>query len=339
MRLEPPGWWYGSRPSDRLKAALLSPASWAYGFAANARFALTTPYRSRLPVICIGNFTAGGAGKTPLAIVIARMLGDTGCKPAFLTRGYGGRIAGPHEVDPERDTADDVGDEALLLARAAPGFVSADRPAGARAIEVSGADVIIMDDGFQNPSLFKDLALIAVDGAIGLGNRRVLPAGPLRAPLGAQLRRADAVIAIGDDAGDEADEFGTSLPVLQAAIVPAGDVSWLNDRPVLAFSGIGRPSKFFATLERLGAHIAEAIPFPDHHRFTAEEAATLLAKAESAGAALVTTEKDWVRIDAMEPALARLRAASRTLPITLDLSAENRTILRSLLAKALENGR
>lgn len=333
MRLEAPRWWYGSRPSDRLKAALLSPASWLYGFAANVRFALTTPYRSSIPVICIGNFTAGGAGKTPLAIYVAQTMPALGCKPAFLTRGYGGRIAGPHQVDAERDTADDVGDEALLLARVAPTFVSADRPAGARAIEASGADLIIMDDGFQNPSLFKNLALVVVDEAAGLGNGRVLPAGPLRAPLSAQLKRADAVIAIGGGRNGTVAAIDSRLPVLEAEIAPAGDVSWLSADPVLAFSGIGRPSKFFATLERLGARVIGTAAFPDHHCFSSAEAADLLAKAEAAGARLVTTEKDRVRIGGGDTMLAKLRARSHTLPITLEMPAESRAMLKDLLLR------
>jgi tetraacyldisaccharide 4'-kinase len=226
-------------------------------------------------------------------------------------------------------SAAQMGDEALLLARAAPTFVSADRPAGARAIEASGAEVIVMDDGFQNPSLCKDLALVAVDAAAGLGNRCVLPAGPLRAPLQSQLRRAGTIVAIGGDVAGLGD-----VPVLRAEIVPAGDVDWLRAAPVLAFTGIGRPSKFFATLEKLGAQIAAAVAFPDHHRFTPAEAAALLAKAENAGAQLVTTEKDWVRIGGNDPALARLRT-SRTLPITLAMPAESRALLRDLLLRAL----
>ncbi len=335
MRLEPPSWWYGSHPTDRLKAALLSPAAWAYGAAANARFALAAPYRSALPVICIGNFTVGGGGKTPLAIAIAQMARDLGGSPAFLTRGFGGQIEGPHQVDAASDNAADVGDEALLLARAAPTFVARNRPDGARAIEATAADLIIMDDGFQNPSLFKTLALVAVDAAAGLGNGRVLPAGPLRAPLAAQLRRADAIIAIGGGGHPPLLDLAGKAAVLRAEIAPSGDVGWLKSTPVLAFCGIARPAKFFSTLASLGAPVIEAIPFPDHHVFTEAEAADLLARASQGGAALVTTEKDWVRIGTGAPALSELRAKSRPLPIAVEIAASSQPILMELLQNTL----
>lgn len=335
MRLEPPSWWYGSRPVDRIKSDLLLPAAWLYGLAANARFKLVTPYRSHLPVICIGNFTAGGAGKTPLSLALAAILRDMGRAPAFLTRGYGGRTAGPHWADASRDPAAQVGDEALLLARAAPTLVAQDRPSGARAIEESGADVIVMDDGFQNPSLMKDLSFVAIDAGAGIGNARVLPAGPLRAPLGAQLSRADALVLIGEGHCDGLPFHFAEKPLLKADIVPSDDAAWLRGASVLAFAGIGRPAKFFATLERLGARIAEAAPFPDHHLYTEREAAALLAKAERLGAALVTTEKDWVRLGGTAPALMTLRRSARVLPVRLDLKETSETALRALLSSAL----
>ncbi len=331
MRLEPPGWWYGLLASDRLKAALLEPAGFFYGAAVKARFARTTPYRSALPVICIGNFTVGGAGKTPLALAVAGMLREMGRAPAFLTRGFGGAIAGPHRVDPERDAAADVGDEALLLARAAPTFVARKRPDGARAIEAIGADVIIMDDGFQNPSLAKDLALIAVDARAGLGNGRVFPAGPLRAPLEFQTARASAVVMIGADA-DRAGSIGSAtLPVLAARLEPSGDTAWLGAQPIVAFSGIGRPAKFFETLKQNGAVIAAEQPFPDHHLFTAAEAKALLARAERFGALLVTTEKDWMRIPADDGSLGRLKQTARPLPVVLQFADADEAQLRAQL--------
>ena len=334
MRLEPPRWWYGSRPSDRLTAALLAPAAWAYGAAADARFALATPYRSALPVICVGNFTAGGAGKTPLALEIARIVGALGGEPAFLTRGFGGKVEGPYWVKSNADTASDVGDEALLLARAAPTVVARNRPQGARAIEASSVGAIIMDDGFQNPSLVKDLALVVVDAGAGIGNGRVLPAGPLRAPLTSQMQRAGAVIWIGDDET----AFGglpKDVPVLRARIVPADDVAWLRSGPILAYCGIGRPGKFFATLDELGAQIAETASFPDHHAFTEDDARDLTGKASRLGAVLVTTEKDWVRIDAAHPVLAKLKTESRMLPIKLAVAPESEPALSRLVIAAL----
>ena len=338
MRLEPPGWWYGARARDRLKAALLAPAGALYGLAASARFATARPYRSALPVICIGNFTLGGAGKTPLAIEIARMARDWGCRPAFLTRGYGGRLAGPHRVETGRDTAHATGDEALLLARTAPTFVAHDRRAGARAIEASGADVIIMDDGFQNPSLVKDLCLIAMDAGASAGNGRVFPAGPMRAPLGAQMRRADAIILIGD--GDPPAKLvaraeARAVPMMRAAVEPAGDVAWLRTAPAVAFCGIGRPAKFFRTLEHLSARLVAALPFPDHHVFTEGDAALLLDTAARAGATLVTTEKDWVRFAAADGPLSELKAKARALPVRLRIADGDQPRLTALLLRAL----
>ena len=190
MPLEAPFWWY------RRKGALgsaLAPLGNLYGRIAEKRFADITPYRSRLPVVCIGNFTAGGGGKTPTAIAIAALLKELGAKPAFLTRGYGGASKGPVLVK-QGHSATEVGDEPLLLADASPTMVSADRPAGAKAIEATDASVIVMDDGFQNPSLAKDLSLVVVDGGVGVGNGLIIPAGPLRAPLDAQIARASALI-------------------------------------------------------------------------------------------------------------------------------------------------
>ena len=334
MRLEPPSWWHGSSPADRLKAALLSPAGWLYGAAAQARFALATPYRSSLPVICAGNFTVGGAGKTPLALALAEIARGLGHRPAFLTRGYGGSLAGPHKVEPERDGAPEVGDEALLLARAAPTVLARIRPDGAKAIEALGASLIIMDDGFQNPSLAKDMAVIAVDAGAGFGNGRVFPAGPLRAPLAAQLRRASLAVWIGEGGGVEAD-FNGCPPVIKARLRPADGGEWLRGARVAAFSGIGRPAKFFATLRECGAEIVAAEAFPDHHGFTEAEARALITRTEALGAIPVTTEKDWVRIVGATGPLAELKAKARALPVRLVFAAEDENRLIELVAARL----
>jgi tetraacyldisaccharide 4'-kinase len=336
MRLEPPGWWHGERPADRLKAALFAPAGLLYGTAAKARFALAQPYRSRLPVICVGNFTVGGAGKTPLALAVARMAQELGRSPAFLTRGYGGALTGPHMVDARKDSAADVGDEALLLARAAPTVLARNRPEGAKAIEVTGADLIIMDDGFQNPSLAKDLSLIAIDAASGFGNGFVFPAGPLRAPLGYQIARAHAAVLIGEGGKRVAARLKDRLPVIRARLEPAGAVKWLKDQPVLAFSGIGRPKKFFATLRDCGADLVETVAFPDHHPFTEAEALALMRQAAQANAALITTEKDWVRLAAPAGPLAQLKAMTRTLPVEIVFRDKGEAELRALIGAMLE---
>ena len=334
MRLEPPSWWHGTKTADRLKAALFTPAGLLYGTAAKARFALSQPYRSKLPVICVGNFTVGGAGKTPLALAIAKLARSLGGQPAFLTRGYGGTFAGPHKVDHGTDGPGQVGDEALLLARVAPTLVSRDRPAGAKAIEAFGADLIIMDDGFQNPSLVKDLSIIAVDATVGFGNGLVFPAGPLRAPLDYQVRRTNAVVVIGEGGKPLVKRLTGQVPVIRARLRPKGDAEWLREQPVFAYSGIGRPEKFFATLSECGATLADARAFPDHHVFTEAEALLLIREAAQAGTALVTTEKDWVRLAAPTGQLAELKARTRVLAIELAFRADGEEEILALLRKA-----
>lgn len=333
MPLETPSWWY--RKSGGL-AAVLSPLAALYGRAAASRMAKAPDYRARLPVICIGNFTAGGGGKTPTAIAVASRLKAMGKTPAFLTRGYGGSAKGVVLVGGQG--ADEVGDEPLLLAEAAPTFVSADRVAGAKAIEATDADVIIMDDGFQNPTLAKDLALIVVDAASGLGNGRVIPAGPLRAPLDAQMSHAGALLVIGE--GKKADALIASFeaagkPVLRAKIAPDCDARWLSVLPVIGFAGIARPSKFFATLKSNGARVLASHAFGDHHRFTEKEAKRLLQEAEDNGAMLVTTEKDWARLpdDDEDSAVTELKHRARPFPIIVKFDDEEEA--EALLGRAV----
>jgi tetraacyldisaccharide 4'-kinase len=291
-------------------STLLQPAAWLYGMAALARQRWTAPWRAPVPVICIGNLVVGGAGKTPVTLSLARRLRERGCRVHILSRGYGGGLSGPVAVDPARHTATDVGDEPLLLAEVAPCWVAHDRVAGARAAIAAGAELLLLDDGFQNPTLAKDLSLVVVDGGYGFGNGRLLPAGPLREPLIQGLARADAVVLMGDDTAGVAARVTGKL-LLRARLVPenAGDVA---GRAVIAFAGIGRPAKFFATLESAGARVLGRHAFPDHHRYADSELARLRAAAERAGAMLVTTAKDWVRLSpkSREPAhVLRVRVA------------------------------
>jgi tetraacyldisaccharide 4'-kinase len=334
MRLEAPFWWYRKRGA---LAAALRPLSHLYARVAAAKAARIVPYRSPLPVICLGNFTAGGGGKTP-AIAMAEILKRLGQRPAVLTRGYGGKIEGPHFVR-EGDRAEQVGDEPLLLARVAPVMVARDRAAGARAIEAAGHSVIVMDDGFQNPGLAKDLSLIVVDAGLGLGNGQVMPAGPLRAPLDQQLGRADALIVIGDGgkAKPLADAFAASgKPMLNASIAPSGDPRWLGVLPVIGFAGIARPEKFYDTLKSHGARVIASRSFPDHHCFSEGEARALLKQAEARGAMLVTTEKDWVRLpEERDSPLGELQFRARPLPIAIRFAdeAKLKELLEATLAK------
>ena len=317
---EPAAWWDEGRPASRL----LAPLAALYDLVATRRLTLGGA-RAPVPVVCVGNPTVGGAGKTPTAIAIARMLQAAGRKPAFLSRGYGGGERGPVVVSSAHDAAA-VGDEPLLLARVAPTVVARDRVAGARAAAAAGADVGVMDDGFQNPALAKDFSLLVVDGSRGLGNGRVVPAGPLRAGLDAQMARAQALVVVGECSRRAAPAVAAArareMPVWQARLVPdPAAAAALSGQRVLAFAGIGDPARFFAMLEGLGLALADRASFPDHHRFAATEAADLLARAARANAVPVTTEKDHVRL-AGAPAAAELARRARPLPVTIVFDQE-----------------
>jgi tetraacyldisaccharide 4'-kinase len=308
-----PEFWNGHDIMARLAIAALSPIGSLYGATVAFKAARARPYRSSAKVVCVGNLTAGGTGKTPIAIAIARTLTERRLNTVVLTRGYGGRTRGPVAVDAEQDLANDMGDEALVLAAAAPVIVSRDRVAGARLAEAEGADAIVMDDGHQNFSLAKDLSLVVIDSEAGFGNGHMLPAGPLREPVAQGLARADAVIIVGD--GD-LPLPGFGKPALRAHLVPV-DVLGLAGQRVVAFAGIGRPAKFFQTLQDLGAEVIEARGFGDHHVFTAAEMARLHAKARAADAQLITTEKDFARLTSAERQDIRylpVRAAFEDMP-------------------------
>lgn len=308
-----PEFW--DRRDGGLAAAVLAPVGHLYGLAVQARFALARPERAAVPVLCVGNLVVGGAGKTPVALSLGARLQGLGVAVHFLSRGYGGTAAGPRRVEPDRDAATAVGDEALLLARVAPSWIAADRAAGARAAVAAGARVILMDDGFQNPSLAKDTSLVVVDGEYGFGNGRVMPAGPLREPLARGLARASAVVIVGGDRAEAARRIAAvgfaMLPVLRARLVPGPEAKTLAGRKVVAFAGIGRPAKFFATLRGIGAEVVAAHAFPDHHVFSASELERLKRTAHDTGAVLVTTAKDAVRLP--EP----MRESIQVLTITL----------------------
>ena len=330
---EPSFWW--RKPG--VAAALLAPLGALYGTVAARRMA-RPGRRAGVPVICIGNLTLGGSGKTPAAIAVARLLQAAGERPAFLTRGYGGRLAGPALVS-STHTAAEVGDEPLLLARVAPTIVARNRVAGAAAAP-AGTTVIVMDDGFQNPSLAKDIVAVVLDGARGIGNGKVFPAGPLRAPLAAQFANAPSLLVVGEPGASARDVIATvggrAPRVVKGRIVPdAGAVAALAGRVALAFAGIGDPDKFYATLRAAGVTVAEQASFADHHVFTAAEAAALIARADARGLVLVTTEKDHARMTGY-PVLAALAARSATLPVTLAIDGTDD--LGGLVADLL-NGR
>jgi tetraacyldisaccharide 4'-kinase len=267
-------------------------------------------------VICVGNPTVGGAGKTPTAIAIARLLIAAGEQPMFLTRGYGGRLAGPVVVEATH-SAIQVGDEPLLLRRVAPTIVAHNRVAGAKLAREKGASVVVMDDGFQNPSLAKDFSFLVIDGTRRLGNGRVIPAGPLRAPLAPQFARAGAIVVVGAGPDDLPSDIPASVPVFHAVLEPDADtVTSLAGKKVLAFAGIGDPEKFFATLNAAGIDAPDRRAFPDHHRYTGVEAAALIADADRGDLTLLTTEKDLARMTGDIDAVA-LAERARALPVTL----------------------
>ncbi len=324
---EPAFWW--REPGAAARA--LAPLAALYGCYTAHRLK-QAGRQAAVPVICIGDPTVGGAGKTPTAIAVARLLAQAGERPMFLTRGYGGREAGPVRVDPAVHHAIDVGDESLLLARSAPTIVARAREAGAAAAVSAGASVIVMDDGFQNPVLTKDFAVLVVDSGRGVGNGMVTPAGPLRAPLAAQLDRAHALLVIGPSAGAvdaAAAARARGIPVFRARLEPDAEfVAALGGSRVLAFAGIGSPEKFFATLAAAGIAVAATRRFADHHRYTRAEADRLREHAKREGLVLVTTEKDMVRMQG-DSETAALAAHARALPVSLALDDEPR--FRSLL--------
>jgi len=309
---------------------VLVPASWLYSAAGLLRQRLVKPWRAPIPVVCIGNLVAGGAGKTPLALAVGDRLKASGVAVHFLTRGYRGRETGPLRVDPSRHTFRDVGDEALLLARLAPTWVARDRRAGAMAAKEAGADIIVMDDGFQNPSLVKDLSFIAIDGGYGFGNCLVLPSGPLREPIARGLSRADAVVMIGEDRTGARGHLTHDLPFLEARLEPGPEGEFLAGKSLVAFAGIGRPDKFFATLKSLGAELVEAVPFPDHYVYKPDDLMWMAEIAATLGTKPITTLKDFVRLP------EEAKPMIDTLSVTLDFADWD--ALDALLARVLEGG-
>jgi tetraacyldisaccharide 4'-kinase len=293
-----------------------------------------------VPVLCVGNYHVGGAGKTPTVLTLTKLLRELGEMPVVLSRGYGGRLHGPITVDPARHVADDVGDEPLMLARTVTVVVARERIAGVALARSQGASVILMDDGFQNPAIAKDASLIVIDGDRGLGNGRVFPAGPLRAPLPLQLARTDALIVVGDGTAAAAVAAAVGArgrPVLVAHLeADAVSVAALGGKRVSAFAGIGDPERFFRTLRASGVDVVRQSVFADHHAFSQDEIVSLLDEAKRQGLTAVTTEKD----------LARLRGrggvpdwARDIVPFAVTLEFDDVAPLRKLVADRLFQAR
>ncbi len=320
-----PWFWRDDSIAARVVGAALTPLAFAYQLASSARRHFTTPWRASEPVICVGNASVGGTGKTPFALMLGRMLEEAGFTPHFLSRGYGGTIKDPTRVDLEAHQAHEVGDEPLLLARKAPTWVSRTKRSGIEAALSAGANIIILDDGFQNPTIERDFSILLADDRQRRGNGKVFPAGPMREPLSTAQKRADAIVEI------------TNAPDAQTVDPAAHHTAWLEPETVqeagrvLAFCGIANPNRFFDMLERSGFQVADAVAFPDHYRFSKKNIETLKTRAQKLSAALITTEKDYMRINIDQ------RDGIRTLPVRMRISDPDK-LLASVLS-AIEQRR
>lgn len=331
-----PAFWH--RPPSWI-SLLLMPFGALYGLVAGERLR-RQGFDAGVPVFCVGNYHVGGAGKTPTVLALVRVLRDLGETPVVLSRGYGGRLRGPVTVDPARHGAVDVGDEPLMLARSVPVVVARDRIDGVAMARSLAASVILMDDGFQNPAIAKDASLIVIDGERGLGNACVFPAGPLRAPLSPQLDRTDALIVVGSGAAAQAVAAAIAArerPVLSAHLKPDdASVKSLRGNRVLAFAGIGDPQRFFRTLRASGIEVAAERAFPDHHPFSDQEIAALLAAAKRDALILVTTEKDLARLSQGGELAAWAR---QIVPFAVTLEFEDAVKLRKFVSERLFKAR
>jgi tetraacyldisaccharide 4'-kinase len=331
-----PAFWH--RPSS-WKSHLLRPLGALYGAIAAKRLQ-REGLDAGIPVLCVGNYHVGGAGKTPTVLALAKLLRDLGELPVVLSRGYGGRLRGPVKVDSERHAASDVGDEPLMLATTLPVVIARERAEGAALAKSQGASVILMDDGFQNPAVAKDASLVVIDSVRGLGNGRVIPAGPLRAPLAPQLARTDALIVVGDGAAARAvaqDVAAHGKPVLFARLKPDdASVASLRGKRVLAFAGIGDPARFFETLRASGIEVSRERAFADHHAFSEREIESLIAEAGRDALTLVTTEKDLARLRTRGELPSRAQAV---VPFAVTLEFDDAALLRKFVSERLFKAR
>lgn len=329
--MRPPRFWQTPQGSPALAARLLAPLAWVTAAATARRVAKPAALHAGIPVICVGNINAGGTGKTPTVIALVQLLIERGLDVHVVSRGYGGSLPGPVQVDPRRHTADETGDEPLLIAAFTAAWIARDRAAGVAAAQKAGAQVVVLDDGMQNPSVHKNLTLVTVDAVAGFGNGRCLPAGPLREPVASGMARADLVLSIGPKPAQIrfTRNWGDAItvPHMTGRLEPLQTGMDWQGLPTLAFAGIGHPEKFFATLRSLGADLKRAESLSDHQPLTAALMTRLEADAKSQGAQLVTTEKDAVRLP------PEFRSKVLVVPVRLQIA--NLVPLTSALDKIL----
>jgi len=294
LKLSPPAFWQKAAPGWQARA--LRPVSFLFDTVGLVRAVRARPATASIPVLCCGNLSVGGTGKTILVRDLAARLAARGERPHILSRGYGGRLSGPLRVDVHHHTAQDVGDEPFMLAQDFPVWIGGNRAETAHLATEAGATCLIMDDGLQNTTLRQTMRLVTVDGAVGLGNGQTLPAGPLREPVSRGLMRADGVIIIGRDDAHLTNHLPSSIAVLSARLIPSATIRRLQGKQIIAFAGIGRPSKFFDMLREAGAPPMRSIAFDDHHAYTERDCRRLSVLARQPRTALVTTRKDWVKL-------------------------------------------
>ena len=304
------------------------PFGWIYFQLSLWRHKIARSVDIGVPVICVGNIVAGGAGKTPTVMYLGKLLSKR-LKVAFLTRGYGGAFSGPIKVNPHKHTFQDVGDEALLLSKIAPTWVSQNRLDGGLAAKLDGAQIILMDDGFQNPTIGKTFSILVFDGPYGLGNNQLIPSGPLRETLGRGMSRADAVVIIGEDLHDLQSKIPENIPLFSVTTSPIISKKLKVAKSVIGFAGIGRPRKFLETLKTLNVEIQDFVPFPDHHKFRNSEIEDLIRRASETGAQLVTTTKDFVRLPP--------NTKNSIIAMDIELNWANQNQIKALLEQVLDN--
>jgi tetraacyldisaccharide 4'-kinase len=327
----PPFWW---EPPD-WRAYALYPLSRVYSFVATRRMINARREKLDVPVLCVGNFTVGGTGKTPVAIALAKQAKKMHLTPGFLSRGYGGSIGEPHVVDRKHDSARQVGDEPLLLSDHAITATTPNRIAGAKLLMQRGCDFLIMDDGFQSAQIHMDYALVVVDGRYGIGNGHVLPGGPLRARLIDQVRFATGIVRMGDDKAGEAvvrQAARAGRPIFEAWTRARGADKFANRR-FLAFAGIGHPDKFFDTVAKVGGTIVMSRSFPDHHFYSNDELKELVHTAETAELELITTAKDFARL---RNGTARQDLLEKLNVLEIDAVFENALATRRIIEETLD---